>query len=121
MTIQMQGGSLPKFAPLRLATRSCNNMWDHAPMTDEEKAREAAALAELDELTAAFKETGEAHERARDALHEAIVRHLRERNAPPSMVAKHSPYDRNHVGRIAKAAGVPPLRERTVRSVKAKE
>lgn len=95
-------------------------MWDHSRMTEEERQREQAALEELDELTAAFKATEEVHERAREALHAAIIKHLMERNAPPGKVAEHSPYDRNHVGRIAKAAGVPPLRERTVRSIKSK-
>lgn len=88
-------------------------------MTDEEKAREEKALAELDELTEAYRAAEAEFDRARDALHSAIAKHLRERNARPSQVTAHSPYDRNHVGRIAKAAGVPPLRERTVRSVKA--
>ena len=95
-------------------------MWDDSRMTDAERQREQAALEELDDLTATFKATEADHERARDALHAAIVKHLMERNAPPGKVAEHSPYDRNHVGRIAKAAGVPPLRERTVRSIKSK-
>lgn len=82
-------------------------------MTEEEKAREAEATAELDKLTASFKRAERNYNKARDALHEAIVRHLTERNAAPGVVSKHSPYDRNHVGRIAKAAGVPPLRKRT--------
>ncbi|WP_432051234.1 hypothetical protein [Streptomyces xiamenensis] len=87
-------------------------------MTDEEREKEAAALAELDELTSKFVAAEQVADEARDALHEAIVRHLRERNARPGQVAEHSPYDRNHVGRIAKAAGVPPLRARTVQSIK---
>ncbi|MGW8846586.1 hypothetical protein ACWGNE_02285 [Streptomyces xiamenensis] len=87
-------------------------------MTDQEREKEAAALAELDELTSKFVAAEQARDEARDALHEAIVRHLRERNARPGQVAEHSPYDRNHVGRIAKAAGVPPLRARTVQSIK---
>lgn len=81
-------------------------------MTDDDKAREAEAVAELDKLTAAYRRTERSYNKARDALHEAIVRHLTERNAAPSVVSRHSPYDRNHVGRIAKAAGVPPLRKR---------
>ncbi|WP_405944722.1 hypothetical protein [Streptomyces sp. NBC_00932] len=89
-------------------------------MTEEETRREQAALEELDKLTAAFEEADAIRDTARDALHAAIVKHLLERNARPGKVAEHSPYDRNHVGRIAKAAGVPPLRERTVRSIKPK-
>lgn len=93
-------------------------MWDDAPMTEEEQARERAALDELDELTAAFQAADDVRERAREALHSAIVKHLKERNASPGKVSAHSPYDRNHIRRIATAAGVPPLRERTVRSAK---
>lgn len=87
-------------------------------MTDEEREKEAAALAELDRLTAKYRKAERAFNEARDALHAAIVRHLMERNAKPGRVAEHSPYDRNHVGRIAKAAGVPPRRSRTVRSIR---
>lgn len=118
MTSQKQADPPSEFPPLQ-ATHSCNRVWDDASMTDEDKAREAAALAELDKLSTAYKRADAAREKARAALHEAIVRHLLERNARPSKVAEHVPYDRNHVGRIAKAAGVPPLRQSTARSVKA--
>ncbi|MFJ8583652.1 hypothetical protein ACIRD2_03190 [Streptomyces sp. NPDC093595] len=87
-------------------------------MTDEERKREEAALKELDQLTAAFRKAEEQLERARTALQAAIVKHLKERNASPGKVAEHSPYDRNHIRRIANAAGVPPLRPSTVRSAK---
>lgn len=90
-------------------------------MTDEEKAREQAALTRLDKLTTKFRVTHEAHEKAREELRVAIVEILMERQAAPGKVAEHSPYDRNHIRRIADAAGVPPLRTRTVRSVKAAE
>ncbi|UQA95657.1 hypothetical protein [Streptomyces halobius] len=68
------------------------------------------ATADLDRLTSAFTQAKEELESARAPLHEAIVRHLKARSAPPGKIAEHTPYDRNHVGRIAKAAGVPPLR-----------
>ncbi|WP_406501569.1 hypothetical protein OHA04_27505 [Streptomyces sp. NBC_01590] len=68
------------------------------------------AAAELDKLSAAHVRAEERLEQARIPLQEAIVRHLRERSAPPGKLADHTPYDRNHVGRIAKAAEVPPLR-----------
>jgi hypothetical protein len=90
-------------------------------MTDEERQREKAALDELDKLTAAFEKADAARERAREALHASIVKHLMERNAPPGKVAEHSPYDRNHIRRIADAAGVPPLRVRTVRSARTED
>ncbi|MEW2631630.1 hypothetical protein AB0903_08215 [Streptomyces sp. NPDC048389] len=71
---------------------------------------EQAALAELDRLTSAFNKAEGNVEKARKPLHEAIVKHLRARSAPPGVIADHTPYDRNHVGRLGKAAGVPPLR-----------
>lgn len=53
------------------------------------------------------------HEPERQELAEAIVAALRA-GWRPSEVDSEVPYDRNHVRRIAKAAGVPPLRESTV-------
>lgn len=79
----------------------------------EELAREKAALEELDELTAAFLESQQELDRARDELQATIVTYLRERRLPPGVVAERSPYDRNHVRRIADAAGVQPLRKPT--------
>jgi len=79
---------------------------------NELERREQVALEELDALTAAFKEAEAIQDAARQELHAAIIRHLRDRNATPGKVSEHTPYDRNHVGRIAKAAGVPPLRGR---------
>jgi hypothetical protein len=87
-------------------------------MTEEERAREEAALKELDALTAAYEAAKKPFDEAREALHSAIIKHLLERNARPGQVAEHTPYDRNHIRRIATAAGVPPLRDRTVRSAK---
>jgi hypothetical protein len=87
-------------------------------MTDEERARRDAALRELDELTSAYEAAKKPFDEARDALHAAVIKHLMERNARPGEVSDHTPYDRNHIRRIANAAGVPPLRERTVRSAK---
>ncbi|MFE4329663.1 hypothetical protein ACFRQM_09425 [Streptomyces sp. NPDC056831] len=68
------------------------------------------AAAELDRLTAAFTRAEERLEQARVPLHAAIVRHLKERSAPPGKIAEHSPYDRNYVGKLGTAAEVPPLR-----------
>lgn len=97
----------------------CNRgVWDHLAMTDEESARRDAALKELDKLSAAYEAAEKRFDAARDTLHDAIVKHLKERNARPGEVSDHTPYDRNHIRRIASAAGVPPLRERTVRSAK---
>ncbi|WP_329368811.1 hypothetical protein OG896_24765 [Streptomyces sp. NBC_00669] len=70
----------------------------------------AQALAELDRLTRAFNTAQDRVEKARGPLHEAIVRHLRERSARPGVIAEHTPYDRNHVGALGRAAGVPPVK-----------
>lgn len=97
----------------------CNlGVWDHLAMTDEEQARVDAALKELVKLSAAYEAAERALDKRRDALHSAIVKHLMDRTLKPGEVEKNTPYDRNHIRRIAQAAGVPPLRERTVRSAK---
>lgn len=84
-------------------------MATHDPAPEDQAAARAAA-AELDKLTAAFNKAEGNLEKARTPLHEAIVKHLKARSAPPGLIAEHTPYDRNHVGRLGKAAGVPPLR-----------
>lgn len=53
------------------------------------------------------------HEDERTELAAAIVEALKA-NIRPRDIHKEVPYDRNHVRRIAKAAGLPPLREPTV-------
>jgi hypothetical protein len=68
------------------------------------------ACAELDKLTAAFNRAEAARVKAREELHEAIVKHLHARSAPPGKLSDHVPYDRNYVGQLGKAAGVRPLR-----------
>lgn len=80
-------------------------------MTDYDQATMDAAFAEMDKLTAAYHAAEANLESAREAVKEGIVRHLTERSAPPGKLAEHTPYDRNHVGRIAKAAEVPRIRE----------
>lgn len=104
----------------RLATHRCNPLCDHESVSDYDEGRQAAALTELDALSAAFKAAETQLELAREALREGIVRHLKERNAPPGKVAEHTPYDRNHVRRIAEAGGVEPLRAPTVKSAKSR-
>lgn len=66
----------------------------------------------LAKLSATYAKAEEEQERARQALHEAIVRHLRARNARPGKIAEHTPYDRNWIGEIGRNATppVPPLK-----------
>ncbi|MGW6913732.1 hypothetical protein ACWGB8_07920 [Kitasatospora sp. NPDC054939] len=82
--------------------------------TDDQQA----ARTRLAELSAAYAAAEAALDTARDALNAGIVDVLKARALGPSEVTRIVPYERQHVGRIAKAGGVPPLRERTVVSAK---
>ncbi|WP_413808156.1 hypothetical protein [Streptomyces sp. OE57] len=64
----------------------------------------------LDSLTRKFHAQETALAEARTALQEAIVRHLKARNARPGKVADHSPWDRVWVGELGRQGGVPPLK-----------
>ncbi len=81
------------------------------PTPEYDPEIEAAALEEIDRLTAEYKEAQAEVDARREALHNAIKRHLAERNAAPGKLAKHSTYDRNHIRRLGIEAGVPALRE----------
>nr|BEK68828.1 hypothetical protein KPHV_60550 [Kitasatospora purpeofusca] len=82
--------------------------------TDDQEA----ARRRLAELSAAYTDAEDALDAAREALNAGIVEVLTARSLGPSEVSRLVPYERQHVGRIAKAGGVPPLRERTVVSAK---
>jgi hypothetical protein len=73
---------------------------------DPDKAR---AIRDLDRLTGRLTSAEQTRDDRRDELHAAIVKHLKARNAAPSVISDHVPYDRVHVGRIGKAGGVEPL------------
>ncbi|MFE6500743.1 hypothetical protein [Kitasatospora sp. NPDC057738] len=79
-----------------------------------------AARSRLAELSAAYEKAETKLEEAREALNAGIVDVLMARTLGPSEVTRLVPYERQHVGRISKAGGVPPLRERTVVSAKPK-
>lgn len=72
----------------------------------------------LTKLAAVFTKAEQHLEAVRQDLNEGIVDVLMARTIGPSEVTRLVPYERQHVGRIAKAAGVPPLREATVVSKK---
>lgn len=112
MTLQMQ--AVVRNGRRRVAL-GCNLVWETAEMTDEERAAQEAAMQDLEALDAKFLATEKAHQEARDALHQAIVSNLMSRTLTPTQVSASTHYDRVHVGRIARAGGVPPLRKRTVR------
>lgn len=84
-------------------------------MTDDTEAQaETAARALLDRLGAERKKLEDRLEGVQKETHDAIVDILMARTLGPSEVARRVQYDRQHVARIAKKAGVPPLREATV-------
>ncbi|MFE5871634.1 hypothetical protein ACFQ6V_23720 [Streptomyces roseifaciens] len=85
-------------------------------MTTDEQEQDARQ--KLTDLSAAFTKAEARLEVTRKALNEGIAEVLMARTLGPSEVTRLVPYERQHVGRIAKAAGVPPLRERTVVSAK---
>ncbi|MFE9319097.1 hypothetical protein ACFYNV_29045 [Streptomyces albidoflavus] len=64
----------------------------------------------LKKLAAALEKAEADQATARDALHDAILKHLRARSAPPGKIAAHTPYDRNWVGELGRRAGIPALR-----------
>lgn len=86
-------------------------------MTATEK-KQQAARDRLAELSADYEAAEKGLEEARTALNEGIVDVLKAKTLGPSEVTRLVPYERQHVGRISKAAGIPPLRERTVVSAK---
>ena len=86
-------------------------------MTTTEKKQEAAR-SRLAELSAAYATAEAALDAAREDLSKEIVEILKARTLGPSEVTRLVPFERQHVGRIAKAGGVPPLREATVISKK---
>lgn len=86
-------------------------------MTATEK-KQQAARDRLSELGAAYTAAEEELEVVRKALNEGIVDVLKAKTLGPSEVTRLVPYERVHVGRIATAGGVPPLRKPTVVSAK---
>lgn len=86
-------------------------------MTATEK-KQQAARDKLAELSTTYTEAEKAFDSAREALSTEIVSVLKARTLGPSEVTRIVPFERQHVGRIAKAGGVPPLREATVVSKK---
>lgn len=79
--------------------------------TEEEKQ---AARDRLTRLTGRYEKAEAQLEQVRKEVSDEIAGILMARTLGPSEVTKLSPFERQHVGRIAKAAGVPPLREATV-------
>lgn len=83
-------------------------------MTDKDQQQEEEAKALLDRLGTERKKLEAKLDDIQKETHDAIVNVLMARTLGPSEVARRVQYDRQHVARIAKKAGVPPLREATV-------
>lgn len=83
-------------------------------MTDRNQQQEDEARSLLDRLGAERKKLEARLDEIQKETHDAIVSVLMARTLGPSDVARRVQYDRQHVARIAKKAGVPPLREATV-------
>lgn len=83
-------------------------------MTDKDQQQEEEARALLDRLGTERKKLEGRLDDIQKETHDAIVNVLMSRTLGPSEVARRVQYDRQHVARIAKKAGVPPLREATV-------
>lgn len=81
-------------------------------MASEEEKQ--AARERLTKLTGRYEKAESQLEQARKEVTDEIAAILMARTLGPSEVTRLSPFERQHVGRIAKAAGVPPLREATV-------
>ncbi|MBL0778057.1 hypothetical protein G6541_12270 [Streptomyces albidoflavus] len=71
---------------------------------------QAAALAELDQLTAAWEKAEGTIERTRPLVHKEIVAEY-EAGATPEEMSSHVPYDRNWIGEIARNASTKRHRE----------
>lgn len=80
------------------------------PMTDTPAPDTAQAISELRNLDAPFIQAESDRDTARQALHAAIVKHLKARSARPGELADHTPYDRNWIGELGRKNKVPSLR-----------
>lgn len=79
-----------------------------SPMTQKRDLK-VEAIAELEEAANAFRDSEALLNRDRDRLHAAVVAALRA-DVGPSEIERISPYDRQHIQRIRRAAGIPPRR-----------
>ncbi len=83
----------------------------------EETDPKVEALAEVARASEQHTQAISNEVTARDAHHEAVVKALRA-GLGPSAIERVSRYDRQHIDRIRRAAGIPSTRKATVRSVR---
>lgn len=79
-------------------------------------AERLQAFAELRAASEAFEEGREEQERRRERLADAIVEALKA-GGGPSEIERVAPYDRQHIDRIRRKAGIPAKRVATVQRV----
>ncbi len=84
-------------------------------MTDPEDPK-VKALTELREASRLFVEGRDEQERRRERLAAAIVAAL-SADLGPSAIEREVPYDRQHIDRIRKGAGIPAKRRPTVQRI----
>jgi hypothetical protein len=82
----------------------------------EETDPKVEALAEVAEASEQHTQAIGAEEAQRKAHHAAIVKALRA-GAGPSAIERVSRYDRQHIDRIRRDAGIPATRRATVRRI----
>lgn len=86
----------------------------------EEKDPKVEALAQLREAAAEFSAGEDEQEQRRQRLHTAIVTALK-LDIGPSAIEREVPYDRQHIDRIRRGAGIPPKRKPTVQKIPKEE
>ncbi|MDG4791959.1 hypothetical protein O7626_39795 [Micromonospora sp. WMMD1102] len=86
----------------------------------EETDPKVEALAEVAKASEQHTQAISEEEARREAHHAAIVRALRA-GAGPSAIEKVSRYDRQHIDRIRRGAGIPATRRATVKRIPADE
>lgn len=78
------------------------------------------ALTQLREAAADFSAGEDEQESRRQRLHTAIVAALK-LDIGPSAIEREVPYDRQHIDRIRRGAGIPPKRKPTVQKIPKEE
>lgn len=88
-----------------------------AKVAAEKRAAEIAQAAAMERVKGASRAyLGPTHEATRTELHAAIAEALRA-GVGPAALARATPYDRNYIGRIRVAAGIPARRPATVQPI----
>jgi hypothetical protein len=82
----------------------------------EETDPKVEALAELRSAAGKFTANRDALDQSREELAAAIVKAIKA-GIGPSAIEREAPYDRQHIDRIRRAAGIPAKRSATVKRI----